>query len=129
MEQKRTKEKKKEFLENHIRCGRYISRTCRKVGISRDTYYRWNKSDWIFNVEITELEERRAYKKEMFAEAWAKMMGSSITAICDVVGISRWTYYNWRSSDLVFVWMMNKECEKEMFWRFGKDRFSKSYKT
>jgi transposase-like protein len=122
MEQKRTREKKKEFLEHLIRSGRYISRTCRAIGINRGIFYDWKRQDPAFALNLRG-EEREDFRKDMFTEAWAKMRHRGISDLCRKLEISRWTYYNWCKKDAEFVislriaWKTECELRDEIFRR------------
>tara|TARA_B100001250_G_C19806892_1_gene793753 strand:- start:415 stop:816 length:402 start_codon:yes stop_codon:yes gene_type:complete len=56
-EQERTKEKKKLFLENFELSLTNISSCCKRVGISRNTFYTWRKEDVEFRDKCIEIEE------------------------------------------------------------------------
>lgn len=119
MEQKRTKEKKKEFLEHFIRCGRYISRTCRAVGISRWTFYNWKETDNQFASYVSGSERRTETRKDMFVEAWGTLRHKGIADVCRRIGISRWTYYNWLKSDRSLPDLMRAEFHAKLKGEMG----------
>lgn len=53
-EQKRTEAKKKLFLGVFSMTVGHVTRTCKLVGIHRDTYYDWRKTDSDFDSEVSE---------------------------------------------------------------------------
>ncbi len=113
MEQKRTKENKEKFLENHIRCKRYVSRTCEAAGVSRWTFYHWKRTDLAF-ADRLDGEERNVFRKEMFIEGWAKMRWRSVADLCRQLNIGIWTFYNWRKQDPTFLPKMREAFDAEM---------------
>lgn len=45
MEREKTKELKEKFLQQLLACKGFITTTCRRIGIHRNTYYLWCKDD------------------------------------------------------------------------------------
>jgi|GEM_PF-2185593 len=117
MEQKRTKEKKEAFIEHYRKCDRYIARTCRRIGISRWTFYNWIKTDPAFFEEMKSWEGRGPHYKMMFAEAWAKIRHKGISDLCRQLEISRWTFYNWMKRDPDFWPLVKATYKAEMDFR------------
>lgn len=52
-----TDNKKEQFLEAYHSASANISVACKKVGISRETYYRWCKEDASFKANCSDVEE------------------------------------------------------------------------
>ncbi|QDP63186.1 MAG: hypothetical protein Unbinned5930contig1000_29 [Prokaryotic dsDNA virus sp.] len=56
-EQERTKKSKELFLENFEQSLCNVSACCKRVGISRNTFYTWKKEDEDFREKCEEIEE------------------------------------------------------------------------
>ena len=56
-QQPRTAEKKKLFIDNFLGSLANISVCCKKVGISRQTFYQWSKEDEEFKLEVQNVQE------------------------------------------------------------------------
>lgn len=56
-EQERTIDKKKQFIDNFMGSLANVSFCCKKIGISRQTFYSWRDSDPEFKVEISNARE------------------------------------------------------------------------
>ena len=56
-EQERTKNNKEKFLENFEQSLCNVSACCKRVGISRNTFYTWRKEDEEFRLTCEEIEE------------------------------------------------------------------------
>lgn len=56
-QQPRTAEKKQLFIDNFLGSLANISVCCKKVGISRQTFYQWGKEDEEFKLEVQNVQE------------------------------------------------------------------------
>lgn len=120
--QARTIIKQHQFLENFISCGRNVSQTCKKVGVSRWTFYEWKKTDVDFLMDLLIMENRNVVNKRMLAEVCGKWMYKGVGYVCELCDLSRWTYYNWKKNDEAFNELLEAEYKKEDELREARSR-------
>jgi ACT domain-containing protein len=119
--QARTITKKKEFLDTFSSRDLTISDACKEVGISRWTYYSWVKKDKSFKSDVSEIWTLSELNKQTLAEEWARNKEWGVTCICQRVGISRWTFYNWMNNDYPFNRCLGRELDHERDIWAGKE--------
>lgn len=95
------KDLKPEILER-LGQGEELADICKALGLSIRTVQDWNKKDPDFNTLYHSIADRQADAKANFLSALEKTLGVVQTA-CKKTGISRTTYYNWRSKDEAFA--------------------------
>lgn len=68
MKEKEREQKKKELKEQLKKQMGNISLACKKVGISRNSYYRWKKEDKEWGKEMDEIKEEKDNEMNDFTE-------------------------------------------------------------
>lgn len=77
--EERTRKKKKEFLEVFKNSLGIITYSCQKVGISRETFYRWKREDEEFKKEVEE--SLKIQKNDVEDRLLKAIVADNITAI------------------------------------------------
>lgn len=95
------KDLKPEILER-LGNGEDLADICKALGLSVRTVQDWNKKDPDFHLLYRSVADRQEEAKTNFLLALEKSLGVVQTA-CKKSGLSRTTYYNWRTKDPDFA--------------------------